>query len=371
MRPDTTKTRPRMSVAMIVKDEAAQLPGCLACFSDPAIEFCLADTGSSDNTPALARDHGARVELIAWEDDFSAARNTSLEMCAGDWVFIVDADERLADDDVRTLLALCDAIPDTAYRFTTRNYTNASGIAEFVPCAPEDPHARGYAGWFPSAKVRLFPNHRGIGFDGRVHELVNKSLAREGIPIETCEIPVHHYPLDKDAKRLAEKRQLYIRLGEAKILEHPGDARLHAELGNQYCEVGEIGKALKAYKNAVRLEPDNALWMRDLGAALLLAGAYPQAVQALRIAVARDERLEDAWQNLGIAHLHEQQWPEAETALRRALECSDVPGDRHRYLALALDPQGKRSEAVACLKEALTREPRNEQARVLLQSWCP
>jgi tetratricopeptide (TPR) repeat protein len=361
--------RPLLSAAMIVRNEAAQLPGCLACLRGFADDVCIVDTGSTDGTQAIAREAGARVFEVAWADDFAAARNVSLAEAAGRWVFIIDADERLAAEDAETLRKICLAGNAEAYRLITRNYTNAAGVAEFVPCAPDDPWAMGYAGWFPSGKVRLFPNDPEVRFEGRVHELVNPSLERMGVPMQTSPVPVHHYPLDKDAERVAAKRALYIRLGEAKIAEAPDDPRLHAELGHQYCEVGEVAKAVAVYRKAVELEPDNGVWLRDLGAALMLAGAVSQATQALRLAVQYAPDLEDAWQNLGIAHLKQQQWQAAEEALRHAIALNDASSERYRYLAIALHGGGKTVGAHVAVDEALRRNPHNEQARALLATW--
>ncbi len=54
----------------------------------------------------LAQRAGARVVDFAWCDDFAAARNFALEHCTGDWVFIVDADERVTPELWKQLQAL-------------------------------------------------------------------------------------------------------------------------------------------------------------------------------------------------------------------------------------------------------------------------
>lgn len=55
---------PRLSLTMIVKDEAATLPACLASVRDLADEIIVVDTGSIDATPDIARQHGARFLVI-------------------------------------------------------------------------------------------------------------------------------------------------------------------------------------------------------------------------------------------------------------------------------------------------------------------
>lgn len=60
-------------------------------------EVIIIDSGSTDQTVALAKEHGAKVSFRAWTDDFSAQRNFALEQTSADWVLYLDADERLND----------------------------------------------------------------------------------------------------------------------------------------------------------------------------------------------------------------------------------------------------------------------------------
>lgn len=87
-------THPTISLCMIVRDEAALVPSFLAAAEGLYDELCVVDTGSGDNTIELLATAGARVEQFTWRDDFSAARNASLQMARGDWIVVLDADER-------------------------------------------------------------------------------------------------------------------------------------------------------------------------------------------------------------------------------------------------------------------------------------
>src|SRR5205814_1610548 len=86
----------KLSVAMIVRDEEQMLPGCLAELG--RCERVIVDTGSRDRTREIAARSGARVFDFAWCDDFSAARNFALAQCTGDWVLVLDADERVSSE---------------------------------------------------------------------------------------------------------------------------------------------------------------------------------------------------------------------------------------------------------------------------------
>ena len=100
-----------LSLSMIVRDEAAQIEACLRSVQGFAEELVVVDTGSTDNTVALAQAMGARVEQIEWPGDFAPARNQALQFVSGDWVLVLDADEQLRPEAMAPLRALM-AQPD-------------------------------------------------------------------------------------------------------------------------------------------------------------------------------------------------------------------------------------------------------------------
>src|SRR5665213_1792628 len=83
------------SLAMIVKDEEATVGKVLDDAATVCDELVVVDTGSSDSTVEVAKEHGAQVLDFAWIDDFAAARNSSFEACHGDWILWLDADDRV------------------------------------------------------------------------------------------------------------------------------------------------------------------------------------------------------------------------------------------------------------------------------------
>ncbi len=88
----------RIAAALIVKDEQANLPGCLESLQGLVDEVVVYDTGSSDDTVEIALRAGARVERGHWDGDFARARNAALAMTSAAWVLSIDADERAVAD---------------------------------------------------------------------------------------------------------------------------------------------------------------------------------------------------------------------------------------------------------------------------------
>lgn len=92
-----------LSIGMIVKNEAHNLRKTLEALEPlrQAIptQLIIADTGSEDETVAIAREFTQEVFEIPWENDFAKARNATLKRARGKWFFYIDADEVLEDSE--------------------------------------------------------------------------------------------------------------------------------------------------------------------------------------------------------------------------------------------------------------------------------
>lgn len=349
---------PTISVAMIVKDEAHHLRECLETIKGLAEEICIVDTGSTDGSLAIAREFGAKTSVFIWCDDFAAARNESLRLCTKDWIFVLDADERIEPERIPEIRAACAGPRDVCYWLPIRNYTSTTSVSEFTPCEPGDPFARGFAGWYPTQRVRLFPNGIGARFEGKVHEMVAPSLERLGLKTRCCPVPVHHYPLiRREGESAKEKQELYLRLGHEKIKQAPQNARGYAELGNQYAEVHDYERAAAAYREALKREPADPENLKNLGAVLHLIGRRDEAKQALKLALELNPALADAWRNLGVIFADEKEWQAAYECFREAMKFHPAWSEGHRYIGVALEGLGKLVEAGEEARKAFEAMP--------------
>ena len=87
----------RVSVLILARNEAENLPDCLASVRWADEVVVVVDRSSIDQTEAIARREADCVAVRAF-DDFAAQRNAALDLASGDWVIAVDADERATPD---------------------------------------------------------------------------------------------------------------------------------------------------------------------------------------------------------------------------------------------------------------------------------
>jgi glycosyltransferase involved in cell wall biosynthesis len=227
-----------VSLCMIVRNEEANLDACLACATALTDDMVVVDTGSMDATKAIALRHGARVFDFPWCDDFSAARNESIRNAMGDWIFWLDADDRIDAENHIRLKALFSSLPDTGDGYFMRH---VSWSAAGVPVHETD-------------HVRLFRKEPRVRFSYRVHEQIAPAVLRNGGKLQPTHIVIHHEGYrDPDVYRAKVERNL--RLLELACLEKPLDPFMLFYRGITLLEVGRAAEALVSLTVASGLVP--------------------------------------------------------------------------------------------------------------------
>jgi glycosyltransferase involved in cell wall biosynthesis len=162
---------------MIVKDEEANLPACLESVAGLVDEIVVVDTGSGDRTKEVAARFGARVFDFPWVDDFAAARNESLRHATGRWVFWLDADDRLDEENRGRLRVLLDRLGDEEAAYTMKCLCLAGAAGG--PATVVD-------------HVRLFRNDPRLRWQYRVHEQILLAVRRAGHAVRWSDVVIHH-----------------------------------------------------------------------------------------------------------------------------------------------------------------------------------
>jgi len=275
-------TKGSLAVSMIVRNEEKNIVRCLLSVKPIADEMIVVDTGSSDRTRDIAKALGAQVYDLPWSGDFAAARNFSLSKATAAWVLSLDADEVISELDHARLKEVLRASKPAAYSIVTRNYTKQVGSQGFISNNGAYPREEAGMGWFPSEKVRLFPNQRAICFENPVHEFVEGTVRKAGLPIHPADIPVHHYGR-LDAERLAEKGESYYLIGKKKLEEKGGnDPKALFELAVQAGELKKFEEARLLFEKLVSLNPRYPFALFNLGFTYMELGLYQEALETTR-----------------------------------------------------------------------------------------
>ncbi len=147
---------PTLSVILITKNEAANIRDCLQSVAW-ADEIIVVDSGSTDDTVAIAREMGALVHEHDWPG-FGPQKNRALAYATKDWVFSIDADERVTPE-------LRAEIEQAMHEGKADGYY-CPRLSQF--CGRYIHHS----GWYPDYVLRLFKRGAGRFSDSLVHESV-------------------------------------------------------------------------------------------------------------------------------------------------------------------------------------------------------
>lgn len=209
---------PSVTACMIVKDEAANLGPCLDSLEDLASQIVVVDTGSTDETVAIARARGAEVYPFVWVDDFAAARNESLRHATGEWILWLDADNRLTPKAVAQIKCAIEA-----------------GHADACGCRVSSSLADGSRSH--TEYLLLFRNGLGVQFTGAIHESPMPALVRLRLRLAHTDIVVEHtgYQTPELSRRKSERNLAILELELARrpqdldLLFYRGQSRFHLD----------------------------------------------------------------------------------------------------------------------------------------------
>jgi glycosyltransferase involved in cell wall biosynthesis/Flp pilus assembly protein TadD len=285
---------PTLGLAMIVKNGAQTLRNCLESVQGIVDTIVIGDTGSTDETVAIAQEFGATILPMSWIDDFAQARNTVLEHMQTDWVLSLDADEAVAEGSAAWIR---NAIADesvAAYHIQLRNYISPRLMAPIdqimlnpdeVPAYAPDTVAYGR-----SAAMRLFRRDPEVYFVGCVHEMVEYRILELRRPFRAGGFLIHHFGWYlQTAERSKEKRDLYFALMGKKLQEMPNDTNSMVRYGYMlYDDYQKPQEALAMMKRALEINPRTPCAWLWTSLILTKLRRYEDALLALDLVPAED-----------------------------------------------------------------------------------
>lgn len=221
---------------MIVKNEEKNIKRCLDSIESIADEIIIVDTGSNDETLNICSNYNAKVINHKWNNDFSEARNVSLEYATKDYILFLDADEEISKEDLKKLKALLSSKKlAEGYFFRLTNIINGIEVGEYVV-------------------FRFFKNKKKYRFRGKVHEQIANCIQKHNKDkcIENIDIKIYHYGYDPNKVNIESKYKRNMGILNT-YTEEEKDAYYFYVLGNEYARITDFKSAIESYEKSLDL----------------------------------------------------------------------------------------------------------------------
>jgi glycosyltransferase involved in cell wall biosynthesis len=222
---------PRITLCIIARNEAANLPGCLDSVRGIVDAIVVVDTGSTDDTVRIAKEAGATVVNFPWVDDFAAARNAALPYVRSGFILVLDADERLAPGAQEPLrAALLDPLLDC-------------GMLPLHDAPSEDAHTEQALATPATLLPRLLRVTPDLQWRGRIHESVGAWIEQRRDRARLVAAPILHYGAIPDVRARLGKSERNIGLLRRRIVDEPHHPSPRAFLAQELLLVGRTDEA--------------------------------------------------------------------------------------------------------------------------------
>ncbi|MEA1979631.1 MAG: tetratricopeptide repeat protein [candidate division Zixibacteria bacterium] len=314
-----------ISACMIVKNEEELLPGCLDSIRDWVDEIIIVDTGSDDKTIEIAKSYGAKIFHQPWEGNFSKHRNYSIEQATSDWIFIIDADERIDANDIPRLLKTISNDQVNAIAINVFNCYKETGLKVTSVNS-----------------TRFFRRGLGFKYEGIVH---NQLYVPDNLSIERAPISLEHLGYDLSKDKMKDKFIRTKTLLEKQLEDHPDFAFAwfnYAQLlrGKLFDDIETYApQIIKSAKKAVELTIPNGQAVRcihlmaldQLAWTYFYTQQYDEAEKYAKQALGHKPNYLDPIMLLGHIFVKNKDYPEAIKKYEEFLE-SQKNYDEHREI---------------------------------------
>ena len=345
---DTHAREIRIAACVFARNDRQDMEHWVKNAAVYADERIVLDTGSTDGTRACAERAGAKVYDFLWQDDFAAARNAVLAHADADWVAVLDVDESFFDpSELRAYLAMMDVV-----------MPHKDAVLLPIVHVDEDDADREIG---RAPHIRLLRMGRGLFYEGRVHEALQKRDSEPQLYHEPVALAIRH--VGYSAGRIRAKHARNLALMERRIHEEglrPGDYRY---LADTYYGLGQYAAALLYVRAALEENVTSVGAQSHLHHLLLDAMEKENVPLAEQVAAARAAceafpNLPDFYGRLGL--LLDAAGEDALPALTRAMELyaqpEDTGGETSAFAAWAGAVSAARARLLAAAGEPAAAE---------------
>jgi glycosyltransferase involved in cell wall biosynthesis len=234
--------KPTISLCIIAKNEADLIGQCIKSALPYVNQVVLVDTGSTDRTKEIAESLGAEVWDFPWINDFSAARNFSLDKAWGDWILFMDCDEEIEPNTGKSLITAVQSEDFDAYYIRIINVLGGENRVKF--------HS-----------IRLFRNLSQFRFIGKIHEQISYSIVKHSgrEKIGQIDFTLLHHGYNPEKVNIKAKINRNIQLLKEQEDNSQGqDGFLLYNLGIENIRKGQFQEALEKFIAALKVTSSTA-----------------------------------------------------------------------------------------------------------------
>lgn len=260
---DKGRHRPRLSLCMIALNEEQLIRDALHSVAGVVDEIVLGlDSRTDDGTAAIARGYGARVLPFEWRDDFSYARNLTLEAARGEWILILDADDRLLPAGARAIRPVVNCAVDL-------NAPDGGPPLTGFQLEIAETRLDGQVTRTHTTSVRLFRRRAGVRYVGAVHENVHYLPNPDRTSCAPFDGGPHitHLGYDPALMQERQKPERNRRLLELRVAQDPEDIEARWYLARQLRDANperSILHARLALERPDKLRPEQRTQLEQL-----------------------------------------------------------------------------------------------------------
>ena len=257
-----------ISICVIAKNEEKHMDSFLSAIqkhmSNYPHEIVLVDTGSTDHTLEIAEKYNCKIYHFKWINDFSAARNYSIQCASFQWILVLDCDEYISKLNLSGLQQLIQYSSKAVGLLSCRNHSWNNGVEQIL-----------------TNDLNRFFNKKYYHYEDIIHEQL---VSNDGNAYTMLPIPlvVDHYGYagsPDDLKRKAERNNTLL---FKQLQENPADPYIYYQLGQSFYLIDDYNNAKTYLEKGLALVDDTRFdyvnYMVNIYASVMLRLGFYQEI---------------------------------------------------------------------------------------------
>ncbi|MCD7725599.1 MAG: glycosyltransferase family 2 protein [Clostridiales bacterium] len=302
-----------ISVCIITKNEEKNLAKCLAPLTPYGFEIIVVDTGSTDRTREIALQYTDKVYDFQWVDDFSAARNFSIQKASHNYILVLDSDEFLTQIDIEGVYQAIEAHPRAVGLLLRNSYYDSQG----TPNKYTDRVERLFHRQYYTYKFPIHEQVTEIASDNTIYE-------RYDLPLAVEHVGYNGSPEELKQKALRNNALLF-----REIEKDPSNAYLYFQVGQSFNMIKDYENAYHYYQKAFSLPliPEQE-WVQAMAISYINAmthtGRAGEAIAFFQPYYQDFATSASFFNSMGVAYLNASQPLKAMLEFVKAIQCPVV-----------------------------------------------